>query len=47
MSEKNVPTITGEDGLRVVEIIEAARLSAPTGAQVEVMRRHQLDELNP
>lgn len=47
VSEKNVPTITGEDGLRVVEIIEAARLSAPTGAQVEVMRRHQLDELNP
>jgi len=45
VSKKLVPTVTGEDGLRVVEIIEAVRLSAPTGAQVAVMSPHQLREL--
>ena len=46
VSKNHGPTITGEDGLRVVEIIEAARLSAPTGTQVAVMSPHQLKELN-
>jgi len=32
------PCVTGEDGMRVVEIIEAARLSADTGIQVGVVR---------
>ena len=31
--EKKVPFVTGEDGMRVLEIIEAARISATTGAQ--------------
>ena len=39
-----VPAVKGEDGLRVVEIIEAARLSAPTGIQVAVKRTHQENE---
>lgn len=32
----NKPQVTGEDGLRVLEIIEAARQSSQTGAQVYV-----------
>jgi predicted dehydrogenase len=37
--EKNMsPAVTGEDGLRVVEIIEAARLSAESGIQTAVIR---------
>jgi predicted dehydrogenase len=36
IKEKRIPTVTGEDGLRVVEIIEAARKSTNTGIQVAV-----------
>jgi predicted dehydrogenase len=36
--EKRSPTVTAEDGLRVIEIIEAARLSAKNGNQTEVIR---------
>ena len=33
IQEKQIPFVTGDDGLRVLEIIEAARVSAITGAQ--------------
>jgi predicted dehydrogenase len=33
IQEKKIPFVTGEDGLRVLEIIEAARISATSGAQ--------------
>ena len=39
--ENNVPLVTGEDGLRVLEIIEAARDSAVTAGQVQVTRTMQ------
>lgn len=38
IQEKTSPTVTAEDGLRVVEIIEAARLSAKNGNQTAVIR---------
>jgi predicted dehydrogenase len=38
IEEKRSPAVTGEDGLRVVEIIEAARLSAESGIQTAVIR---------
>ena len=46
ISKKEVPIVTGEDGLRVLEIIEAARISAPTGVQVMVSRSSQRDRLS-
>ena len=33
IEKKRVPFVTGDDGLRVLEIIEAARISATSGAQ--------------
>lgn len=33
IQEKKIPSVTGDDGLRVLEIIDAARISAPTGIQ--------------
>ena len=33
IQENKIPFVTGEDGLRVLEIIEAARISSTTGAQ--------------
>lgn len=33
INQKRIPFVTGEDGLRVLEIIEAARISTATGAQ--------------
>ena len=36
--ESKSPFVTGEDGMRVLEIIEAARMSAETGIQVPVDR---------
>jgi len=36
--ETKSPFVTGEDGMRVLEIIEAARMSAETGIQVPVDR---------
>jgi len=38
IEEKRFPAVTGADGLRVVEIIEAARLSAKNGIQTAVIR---------
>ena len=38
IEEKRSPLVTGEDGLRVVEIVEAARLSAKNGIQTAVSR---------
>ena len=38
IEEKRPPEVTGEDGLRVVEIIEAARLSSKSGIQTAVIR---------
>jgi predicted dehydrogenase len=38
IKEKRYPAVTGEDGLRVVEIIEAARLSSKSGIQTAVIR---------
>ncbi len=39
--ENNVPLVTGTDGLRVLEMIEAARYSALTGQKVQVPRTTQ------
>jgi predicted dehydrogenase len=44
INNNGIPTITGEDGLRVLEIIEAARVSAISGTQVSV-NRMQLKDL--
>lgn len=38
IKEKRDPAVTGEDGLRVVEIIEAARLSYKSGIQTAVIK---------
>ena len=38
IEKKRSPAVTGEDGLRVVEIIEAARLSSKSGIQTAVIR---------
>jgi predicted dehydrogenase len=38
IEERRFPAVTGVDGLRVVEIIEAARLSAKNGIQIAVIR---------
>ena len=38
IDENRSPSVTGEDGLRVVEIIEAARLSSKSGIQTAVIR---------
>jgi predicted dehydrogenase len=36
--EGRSPMVTGEDGLRVIEVIEAARVSAELGIQTKVIR---------
>lgn len=36
IKEQKVPLISGEDGLRVLQIIEAARAASQTGSQVQV-----------
>ena len=41
----NVPTVSGEDGLRVLEIIEAAQASASTGMQVSVSNMTNSDSM--
>ena len=38
IQEKRSPAVTGEDGLRVVEIVEATRLSSKNGVQTTVIR---------
>jgi predicted dehydrogenase len=44
--ENNVPQVTGEDGLRVLEIIEATRNSALGAGQVQVSKITQAHEEN-
>ena len=41
------PLVTGTDGLRVLEILEASRKSAPTGSQVEVIKNSLSFEKTP
>lgn len=36
VNEQNTPLVTGEDGLKVLQIIEAARISATSGGQIVV-----------
>jgi predicted dehydrogenase len=38
IDEKRLPEVTGEDGLRVIEVIEAARVSSKSGIQTTVVR---------
>lgn len=38
IQERRSPTVTGEDGLRVIEVIEAARVSAKSGVETKVIR---------
>lgn len=42
VNEHTIPAITGEDGLRVLEIIEAIRASARTGDQVAITTLQQV-----
>ena len=42
--EKKVPFVTGDDGMRVLEIIEAARISATTGAQEMMPYSHPMNQ---
>ena len=46
-TENKIPLITGEDGLKVLEIIEAARISAASGRQVPVAKMAQANKVNP
>jgi len=43
VNQKKTPLVTGEDGLRILEIIEAARISAPSGQQVSLTKLINLD----
>lgn len=45
--ERKAPLITGEDGLRVLEILEAARKAAASARQVSVTRTAQLCKEKP
>jgi predicted dehydrogenase len=47
VKEHKTPLITGEDGLKVLEIIEAARISAASGRQVPVAKMAQANKVNP
>ncbi len=47
IKQKCHPLITGTDGLRVLEIIEAARKSSATGSQVEVIKNPVYFENTP
>jgi predicted dehydrogenase len=47
VTEHQIPLITGEDGLKVLEIIEAARISATSGGQVPVATMVQANKVNP
>ncbi|HIC43459.1 MAG TPA: Gfo/Idh/MocA family oxidoreductase [Sulfurimonas sp.] len=46
VSEHKTPLITGEDGLKVLEIIEAVRISAASGRQVPVTTKAQTSNVN-
>ena len=43
IQDKKIPFVTGVDGLRVLEIIEAARISATTGTQEMTSHSHPLN----
>ena len=43
IKSKRMPFVTGVDGLRVLEIIEAARISSETGIQVKVIHDTQIE----
>ena len=43
IQDKRIPFVTGDDGLRVLEIIQAARISANTGTQVITSHSHPLN----
>jgi predicted dehydrogenase len=45
IEEKRFPAVTGLDGVRVIEIIEAARLSAKNGIQTAVIRSPIINEV--
>lgn len=47
IKEECYPLVTGKDGLRVLEIIEAARKSSATGSQVEVIKNPLYFENTP
>lgn len=47
VNEHKAPLITGEDGLKVLQIIEAARISAASGGQVPVAMMAQASKANP
>jgi predicted dehydrogenase len=44
VNRKSKPLITGEDGLRVLEVVEAARKSSATGSQVLIKRARLLTQ---
>jgi predicted dehydrogenase len=46
-TENKIPLITGEDGLKVLEIIEAARISAASSDQTLVTRAQSSTKDNP
>jgi predicted dehydrogenase len=45
ITEHKTPLITGEDGLKVLQIIEAARISAESGGQAQVSMMTQASEV--
>lgn len=47
IDEHKTPLITGEDGLKVLQIIEAARISAATGRQVTVATSSRASKASP
>ena len=46
VTENRTPLITGEEGLKVLEIIEAVRRSAASGGQVSVTATSQTSKVN-
>jgi predicted dehydrogenase len=47
VTENKTPLIRGEDGLKVLQIIEAARISAASGGQVTVAKMQQASKGKP
>lgn len=47
VTEHKVPLVTGEDGLKVLQIIEAARISAASDGHVPVSMMSQASKANP
>jgi predicted dehydrogenase len=45
--ESTAPLISGEDGLRVIEIIEAARKSSASGSRVRLSKTNNHNEVDP